>query len=131
VDNDPAAIIAQAREYLGWDQPAGLLLCGIMHYILDEENPRQIMTALIDGLPAGSYVFIHHLLHTDNEGLETAMKRGLGRVQFRTRDQILDLFCGLDLIEPGLVPVAQWRPGTPAPDDPVLALACVGVARKP
>ena len=59
------------------------------------------------------------------------MKRGLGRVQFRTRGQILDLFGGLDLVEPGLVPVAQWRPDASAPDDPVLALACAGVARKP
>jgi hypothetical protein len=43
--------------------------------------------------------------------MSVAFERGLGRVPFRTRDQILHLFGGLDLIEPGLVPLAQWRPG--------------------
>jgi S-adenosyl methyltransferase len=32
-----------AREHLDWDRPIGLLLCGILHYILDEENPAELM----------------------------------------------------------------------------------------
>jgi hypothetical protein len=128
---DPDAILAQAREHLGWDRPVGLLLCGILHYIPDEQDPAGIMATLAAALPAGSYVFIHHLLHSDDEALETAMKRGLGNVRFRTREEILGLFAGLDLIEPGLVPVARWRPDGPVSDDPVLSLACAGVAIKP
>jgi hypothetical protein len=44
-----------------------------------------------------------------------------------------NLFDGLELVEPGLVPVPDWRPdpGTPGVrDHPVLRMACVGVARK-
>jgi hypothetical protein len=136
---DPASIVEnpEVREYLDWDQPIGLLLCGILHYMLDSNQPVQLMAALVDALPAGSYVFIHHLLHTSDPAsasLEAAIQRGLGQAQFRTRQEILDLFVGLDLVEPGLVLVPQWRPD---PDTPsaeshrVLTLACAGVARKP
>jgi hypothetical protein len=52
------------RQHLDWDRPIGLLLCGIMHYVRDEDRPAQIVADLVDALPAGSYVFIHHLLDT-------------------------------------------------------------------
>jgi S-adenosyl methyltransferase len=54
--------------------------------------------------------------------------------QFRTYAQIVELFDGLELVEPGLVLVPDWRPcpGTPGVrDHPVLQMACPGVARKP
>lgn len=63
------------------------------------------------------------------------MQKGLGRVQFRTYQQIARLFAGLELVEPGLVPIPDWRPELatlPARrSHPVLQLACAGVARKP
>jgi len=50
---DPAGLLAhpEVREYLDWDQPIGLLLCGILHYILDEENPAQVVETLYRALP--------------------------------------------------------------------------------
>jgi O-methyltransferase involved in polyketide biosynthesis len=131
---DPAGIIATAREHLDWTRPVGLLLCGIVHFLPDEDQPHRLVADLTAALPPGSYVFIHHLLHTDDTALETAMKQGLGRVQFRTHDEILAMFGGLDLVDPGLVLVPEWRPlwHTPgASDHPVLALAVAGVAHKP
>ena len=32
----------------------GLLLCGILHYILDEKNPAELVATLYRALPAGS-----------------------------------------------------------------------------
>jgi hypothetical protein len=117
--------------------PIGLLLCGILHYIPDEEHPAALVAALSRALPPGSYVFIHHLLDGEDPataGLQSAMRRALGPVQFRTRAQIRYLFGGLELVPPGLVLVPQWRPGpgTPSEQDwPVLRLACAGLAHKP
>ena len=126
------------REHLDWDQPIGLLLCGIVHYVLDSDGPAEIVGALIDALPSGSYIFIQHLLDTGDpaaEVLQAQMLKGLGRVQFRTLGQVRALLGGLELVEPGLVPVAEWRPdpGIPllAHYGPVLEMACAGVARKP
>ena len=136
---EPASIIDNpvVRERLDSSQPIGLLLCGIVHYILDSEGPAEIVAALVDALPAGSYVFIHHLLDTGDPaaaGLQAQMLKGLGRVQFRTLAEVRRLFGDLELVEPGLVTVPEWRPdpGVPVKADygPVLSMACVGVARK-
>jgi O-methyltransferase involved in polyketide biosynthesis len=142
VDGDlrnPAGILAhpEVRKHLDWEQPIGLLLCGILHYILDEENPAGLVETLYEALPSGSYVFIHHMLDSEDPAsatLQAAMQQGLGRSKFRTFAQIRELFDGLELIEPGLVLVSDWRPdpGTPGViHHPVLKLAAAGVARKP
>jgi len=65
--------------------------------------------------------------------LQAAMQQGLGRTQFRTFAQIRELFDGLELVEPGVVLVPEWRPDPGTPDvrhHPVLGLAAAGVARK-
>jgi hypothetical protein len=142
VDGDlrvPAGIIGHPdlRRQLDWDQPIGLLLCGILPYILDEEKPAELIGALSRALPSGSYIFIHHLLDSGDPAIadvQAAFRTGLGRGQFRTWPQIRSLFNGLELVEPGLVLVPDWRPeaGTlSARDFPVLRLACAGVGRKP
>jgi len=136
---DPAGIMADpdVRRHLDFGAPVGLLLCGILHHLLDAEEPAKVMDVLCQALPSGSYVFIHHLLDAGDPAIadvQAALRRGLGRGQFRTRDEILALFAGLELVEPGLVLVPEWRPdaGTPSVlDYPVLRLACAGVARKP
>jgi hypothetical protein len=137
---DPPSILESpvVQAHLDWDAPIGLLLCGIVHYILDSDGPADLVGALVDALPSGSYVFIHHLLDTGDPAatdLQASMLKGLGRVQFRTMAQVRALFGDLELIPPGLVPVPAWRPdpGTPLRADygPVLELACVGVGKKP
>ena len=134
---DPAGILSHpdVRKHLDWEQPIGLLMCGILHYILDDEHPADVVATLYDALPSGSYVFIHHLLAIEDPAaavLQEQMRAGVGRAQFRTMDQVRDLFDGLELVEPGLVIVPDWRPEPPAVrDHPVLEMACAGVARKP
>ena len=136
----PDSIVANpaVRAHLDWDRPIGLLLCGIVHYILDEEGPAEIVAELVDALPSGSYVFIHHLLDTGDPAaaeLQAQMLKGLGRVKFRTLSQVSRLFGDLPLVEPGLVPVPEWRPdpGSPIRADygVILSMACACVARKP
>ncbi len=134
----PQDILAHpdVRRHLDWTQPIGLLLCGILHYILDEEQPAELTEALYRELPAGSYVFIHHLLDAGDPTIadvQAAFQAGLGRGQFRAWPQIRALFADLELVDPGLVLVPEWRPDEGAPsarDYPVLRLACAGVARK-
>jgi S-adenosyl methyltransferase len=142
VDGDlrrPESIIGnpEVRRHLDWDQPIGLLLCGILHYVLDEERPGELTEALVRALPSGSYVFIHHLLDAGDPTIadvQAAFQAGLGRGQFRTWAQVRALFADLELVDPGLVLVPDWRPAAGAPsarDYPVLRLACAGVAQKP
>jgi hypothetical protein len=47
----------------------------------------------------------------------------------RSRQQVADLFAGLDLVEPGVVQISEWRP---EPDPGAYAAPLWGgVARKP
>jgi trans-aconitate methyltransferase len=137
---NPARITGHplVRAHLDWTRPIGLLLSGILHQITDDERPAQLTAQLIDALPSGSYVFIHHLLDRDGPGanhLKKLMARAFGRAQFRTFDQVREMFGGLELVEPGLVRTFEWRPDEDAragQDGPApLGLACAGVARKP
>jgi hypothetical protein len=135
----PASIVHNpvVRAHLDWTAPIGLLLCGIVHYVLDSEEPAALVAALADALPAGSFIFIHHLIDTGDPSaaeLQAQLLKGLGRVKFRTLAQVRRLFGDLELVEPGLVPVPEWRPdpGTPIRADygDMLQMACAGVARK-
>jgi hypothetical protein len=106
-------------------------------YLLDEDRPAQLIGELVDALPPGSYVFIHHLLDGADpatEQLQGQMLKALGRVKFRTLPEVRALFGDLQLVDPGLVTVTSWRPdpGTviPAEHEAVLSMACAGVARK-
>jgi S-adenosyl methyltransferase len=129
---DPEGVLAAACGTLSWNQPVGLVLCGILHQFPDEEKPADLVAALVDGLPSGSCVFVNHLVKADaSASLEAAMRKGLSRIQFRTPGQIRDLFGGLELVEPGLVPSPEWRPDGPLADPTRVSLAWAGVARKP
>ncbi|MFI0446346.1 SAM-dependent methyltransferase [Actinomadura sp. 6N118] len=141
VDGDllqPEQLLKQPalRRLIDLDRPVGLLLCGIMHYLNDEEDPGGIIARLMARMPSGSYVFLHHLVKAGTSGeeaAEAALRKGIGRGTFRTPDQVAAFLTGLDLVPPGVVRVPDWRPDPDdhIADDPVLNLAVAALARKP
>jgi hypothetical protein len=50
----------------------------------------------------------------------------------RSRDEIQDLFEGFSLVDPGLVWIPEWRPGSPGdvPENPQQYWGLVGVGRR-
>ncbi len=48
----------------------------------------------------------------------------------RSRDQVVKLFDGFDVVEPGIVWIAEWGATTPV-DDPEKYFVYAGVGRKP
>ncbi|HET9082020.1 MAG TPA: SAM-dependent methyltransferase [Trebonia sp.] len=122
----------------GLGPPIGLLPCGILPYVRDEDRPAQIVADLAAALPSGSYVFIHHLPDTGGPAaaeLQARMSKGPGQVRCRTPGEVRRLFGDLPPAEPGRVPVPERRPdpGAPLRADygVMLFVACAGVARKP
>jgi len=132
ITGDPAI-----RAHLDWEQPIGLLLCGILHHILDSEHPGELTRTLGEALAPGSYMFIHHLLESGDPAtkkVQAVLRAGMDRGQFRTLREVRGFFGDFELVDPGLVLVPEWRPDADTlgvGDDPVLAMACAGVARKP
>jgi S-adenosyl methyltransferase len=134
---DPENVLAQAKATLDLTRPVAVMLVGIMH-VMRDDDPQRIVTALIDPLPAGSYVVISHLA-SDIRAAE--MAEVFGRFNqtmrqpyvLRAHAEVSRFLDGLAILEPGVVPLNQWyAPGTaaPSPDEQVIP-AYGAVARKP
>jgi SAM-dependent methyltransferase len=109
------------RRHIDFTEPLALLQLGTLHHFDGpRERPAEIMREYIAALPAGSYVAISHFLDPENEHSAVARKMEnmflhspMGSGTFRTRAELLELFDGLELIEPGLMLCADWWPDGP------------------
>ena len=122
---------------LDFSRPVALILVGILYFLPDGDDPRQIITTLLDALPAGSYLVASHMTieHVDpgqgNAGMQVYQQGGIP-LQSRTADEFAELaFPGMELMDPGVVLVSDWRPSSSGPR-PLAAEVCMygGVARK-
>jgi S-adenosyl methyltransferase len=99
-------------KLIDFDQPVGLLLVALLHFVKDEEDPAGIVATLRDALPAGSHLVLSHAT-ADFHSLGEVYKiydRATATLNPRPRDQVLSLFDGFELLDPGLVQVPAWRP---------------------
>lgn len=115
--HDPRGILDEpaVRGTLDFDQPIALMLVAILHFLTDEDDPRQIVHTLLDALPTGSYLTASHVTPEHDpegvHGLEQAYRNGGIPAQARTAAEFTELaFGGLELIEPGVALVSEWRP---------------------
>ncbi len=130
------------REYLDFGKPIGLLMLSILHHINDAEDPEGIAQTLRAALPSGSYLGIIHFWDPAGEHPDISAKvhqaervfnETLGTGRWRTRDEIMAYLGDFELVEPGLVPLAEWRPVPGEVNeqrDSYYTMLC-GVARKP
>jgi len=128
---NPAAILDAAAGLLDFTQPIALMLMGIMGHFTDEEA-YPIVSRLLAGLPSGSYFALYDGANTNeafNEAQRGYNESGAVPYHLRSPEQFARYFEGLELVEPGVVPVPHWRPDPDAP--PVEIYSYCGVARKP
>jgi S-adenosyl methyltransferase len=113
----------EVSKLLDPGQPVALTMLGVLHHINDDEDPAGITAQLRRALPPGSYVAISHfrdvstMLPTTAWTTATTQKilnESLGSGVWRTYEEILGYFGGFELIDPGLVPLADWRPAPSA-----------------
>jgi hypothetical protein len=113
------------------------MLVAVLHFVPDEAQPQRIVDTLLDALPPGSYLAATHVTaEHDPDTLAGAglayQERGLTG-QIRTADEFAELaFRGLEMVDPGLTLVSEWRPRGAGPRPmPSEVNAYGGVARKP
>ncbi len=128
---------AETRRLLDFDKPVGLLMVAVFHLVPDEQHPGEIVAAYRDRLAAGSYLALSHFT-ADSRPEEMATVVELSRRmddQFypRTRAEVTELFTGFELVEPGVVSTALWRPESPEElgSDAEHSEIYAGVGRKP
>jgi hypothetical protein len=113
----------ETRRLLDFDQPVGLLMISVLHWLPDEDCPGKTVTAYRDAVPAGSFLALSHLTADYRPSQITAAvglaaRAGSQRLYPRTRDEITRLLTGFALVPPGLVSTSYWRPDeTPQPGE--------------
>jgi SAM-dependent methyltransferase len=134
---EPEAILGDpaVAKTLDLAQPVGLVLVGVMHHLRDGDDPRRVVATLVDALAPGSYLVLSQTTPDfDPEAMRAlaaaSEQGGIPNVP-RTLADTEPFFAGLELVEPGLVPLAAWRPDLGAELGPHAVYAYGGVARKP
>ena len=131
---EPAVIMEAAASTLDFGQPVAVLLFGVLHFFSAEDSPGSVVSELLSQLASGSYLALSHLASdvADDAMAETFQRlnaRMAETVVLRTRDEVRGLFGGLEMIEPGVVQLPQWRPDSDAPPPGLLPMWC-GAGRK-
>lgn len=113
---DTSTILTQAARVLDFTQPVAITLIALLHAIPDCDDPYSIVATLMDAVPSGSYLAISHsasdLLDTEQRSRLQNVTKAMIKQQFtyRDREQVARFFAGMDLVEPGITRVEQWRP---------------------
>ena len=131
----PAALLAGAAATLDLRRPVAVLLPSTLPFIRSNARAAAVLATLLAGLSPGSYLGLCHVASdldpAVGAGADQWNRMSALRITLRSRAEVAGLTEGLDLVEPGLVPVNEWRPaaGGTGPGRPVPAYAVLG--RKP
>jgi hypothetical protein len=132
---DPDAILAGAAQTLDFGQPVAVMLIAVMHFVGDDAQASAIMRRLTAACVPGSYVALSHAASDIDAAQMAEMIRRLNestaeKTTLRDRAGVTRLFDGLELVEPGVIRAAEWRPDSDLEAASPAAL-WGGVARKP
>jgi trans-aconitate methyltransferase len=114
-------------------RPVAVMLVAILMFLPDAEDPYGIVARLLEALPSGSCLAISHPTADFDPpamaGAVAASKRSGIALVPRARAEVEAFFKGLELVDPGVVPVGAWRPDREGEVEPLNIYA--GVGRKP
>ncbi|MFI7539841.1 SAM-dependent methyltransferase [Actinoplanes sp. NPDC049599] len=137
---DPGKILDHddLRATIDLSQPVALMLVAVLHFIQGPGAAGPIVRQLLDALPAGSYLAASNATKDFSPpamaaGYDAMLASGRVDAWPRGRAEFTDLFHGLELVEPGVVAVSEWRAEhepQPRPTPAEVAVYC-GVGRKP
>lgn len=103
------------RRLIDFDEPVGLLALTVLHYLSPGQDPAGVMRRYGSAMVPGSHLAISHsasdftMVPMDDAIAE--MRRSSAEDFYpRTHAQVLELFAGFELVEPGLVTTSRWRP---------------------
>jgi S-adenosyl methyltransferase len=133
---DAIADHADTQRLIDFNQPVALLYLAFLHFIPDQDDPYGMVRRLLDRLVPGSYLVISHgtadedeVGHAVTEFIGENSRGNFGRI--RTRREVGRFFDGLELVEPGLVKITDWRPDGRDEAESPRFFGFGGVARKP
>jgi S-adenosyl methyltransferase len=127
--HDPDTILREAGRTLDFGEPVGLMLIGIMNFVVDDDESRDIVARLLAPLAAGSYLTVQHPASEDAGMVECIRlwnEVGKDKLTCRSRSAVSRYFDGLEMVEPGVVTLNEWRPDPATPATIVPSYAAMG-----
>jgi hypothetical protein len=129
----------EVRGLLDFDQPIGVLMVALLHFVPDSDDPNGIVADYRDALPVGSYLAMSHAGYEEGEwdpawdDAKTTYNRGVSEMRYRQKHEVEALLKGFDLVEPGVERLPLWHPESPDDVDADAAhfLGFGAVGRKP
>ena len=105
---------AEVRSLLNFDEPIAVMMVAVLHFVPDSDDPAAILARYRDATAPGSFLVVSH---ASQEGqLEKAeshrdlYQRTPTPMTMRSKSEVIDLFAGFDLVDPGVVFLPLWRP---------------------
>ena len=131
---DPDTIVSQAGATLDFGEPVAIMMVDLLNFI-DDEAAAAILPRLTAAVVPGSYLAIMHPASDLDPALLEAGQRwnqlAAQPVRLRSRADMTGFLAGLELVEPGLVTVPEWRPEAGARREAQVIPLYAVVARKP
>lgn len=95
-----------------------MLIIAALHFVPDTDSPYQAVAEYLSALPSGSYLAITHATWDtlNDEEREEAIQIAKiysssdNQLTMRTRAEVTRFFDGMEMLEPGVVAVNDWRP---------------------
>jgi trans-aconitate methyltransferase len=95
----------EVRRLIDFDQPVGLLLVAVVHYLPDEQDPWRAVQRFVDAIPPGSYLALSHVT-SDRQaehrvrGIQEIYAQATDQLHFRARTKVERFFNGMELLSP-------------------------------
>lgn len=115
----PAELLARPEltGHLDLSQPLGVLMVGLLHYVPDSADPRGVLDTYKAASADDSYLAVtaacgEHVTNAQQQATWAAYRNADNTVINRTTADVQAYFDGLEVIDPGVVWLPQWRPQT-------------------
>jgi SAM-dependent methyltransferase len=110
-------VLAHPRivELIDFTRPVAVLMVAVLHFVPDSDRPAEIIARYHEACAPGSYLVISHASREGADPGEADAATEVGArntidLTLRGRAEVLDMFDGFDLVEPGIVFTPEWRP---------------------
>lgn len=115
---EPETVLQAAAETLDFTKPIALLLVALTHLHGDDRHPHETVARYLEALPSGSYLAMTNLSSDIEPEATEPLRRAMEDanidhpIVLRPKAEFARFFEGLELVEPGIVPVSAWHTKT-------------------
>ncbi|MEV4257163.1 SAM-dependent methyltransferase [Spirillospora sp. NPDC049652] len=136
---DPDGVLAdpEVRRLIDWDEPVAVLMLGVLHYVPDTGDPQGLVDRYTALMAPGSALVLSHgtddALPEHVRSMTDLSKKRQSEAFMRSRAEVAAFLDGLDVLDPGVVFLPEWRPdeGDEQGSPKARVMAYGGVGRKP